>query len=112
MPPDALDLLRDEPRLARLLQLARERFQPEEVWLFGSRARGTAQPDSDWDIMLILPDAAPDAHLHPTALWDLGRSADLIADVLAGRATDMRETRHVATTLSRTVAEEGIRLDV
>ena len=25
-----------------------------EVWLFGSRARGTAKPDSDWDILILI----------------------------------------------------------
>ena len=25
-----------------------------EAWLYGSRARGTARPHSDWDILLIL----------------------------------------------------------
>lgn len=25
-----------------------------EVWLFGSRARGNAKPDSDWDILILI----------------------------------------------------------
>ena len=25
-----------------------------EGWLFGSRARGTAKPDSDWDILILI----------------------------------------------------------
>ncbi|MCP9816377.1 nucleotidyltransferase domain-containing protein [Synechococcus sp. GreenBA-s] len=28
-----------------------------EVWLFGSRARGTARPDSDLDLLVTVPDA-------------------------------------------------------
>ena len=27
-----------------------------EVWLYGSRARGTAREDSDWDILVLTPD--------------------------------------------------------
>ena len=26
-----------------------------EVWLYGSRARGTAQEDSDWDVLVLSP---------------------------------------------------------
>ena len=26
-----------------------------EVWLYGSRARGTAREDSDWDILVLSP---------------------------------------------------------
>lgn len=35
-------------------QIARE-FQPERIVLFGSRAAGTASPDSDFDLLVILP---------------------------------------------------------
>ncbi len=30
------------------------------VWLCGSRAKGTAQPDSDWDVVAFHPAAPPD----------------------------------------------------
>ena len=32
-----------------------EKFDPDSIILFGSRARGTAQPDSDIDLLVILP---------------------------------------------------------
>ena len=32
-----------------------ERFDPEQIILFGSHARGTAGPDSDVDLLVILP---------------------------------------------------------
>jgi uncharacterized protein len=31
-------------------------LDPEEVWLFGSRARGDHRPDSDIDLLVVLPD--------------------------------------------------------
>src|SRR5262245_65782780 len=46
-----------------------EVLDPEEVWLFGSRARQTHGPDSDWDLMAVLPDAAPDRPLDLAAVW-------------------------------------------
>ena len=33
--------------------------QPEGIVLFGSRARGDNQPDSDWDVLVLMPDDAP-----------------------------------------------------
>ncbi|HWO23217.1 MAG TPA: nucleotidyltransferase domain-containing protein [Kofleriaceae bacterium] len=30
---------------------------PEQIWLFGSRARGTAGPESDWDLLVVVPNA-------------------------------------------------------
>ncbi len=32
-----------------------ERFHPEKIILFGSYARGTAGPDSDVDLLIVLP---------------------------------------------------------
>jgi uncharacterized protein len=31
-------------------------LDPEEIWLFGSRARGDHRPDSDIDLLVVLPD--------------------------------------------------------
>lgn len=31
-------------------------LHPDEIWLFGSRARGDHRPDSDIDLMVVLPD--------------------------------------------------------
>ena len=33
-------------------------YDPERVYLFGSAARGEMGPDSDYDIMLVVPDDA------------------------------------------------------
>ena len=32
-----------------------ERFNPDRIILFGSRARGTAGPDSDADLLVVMP---------------------------------------------------------
>jgi predicted nucleotidyltransferase len=32
-------------------------LEPESVWLFGSRARRSHRPESDFDILVVLPDA-------------------------------------------------------
>jgi len=34
-------------------------LDPEEIWLFGSRARGDHRPDSDIDLLVVLPDGLP-----------------------------------------------------
>ena len=36
-----------------------ETMNPEAVYLFGSRARGDARPDSDYDLLVIVSDDAP-----------------------------------------------------
>ena len=44
-------------------------LHPEQLWLFGSRARGEARTDSDWDFMAILPDGAPEQDLEIASVW-------------------------------------------
>lgn len=51
----AVDL---EP-IAMLIRRIVERLDPEEIWLFGSRAEGRGRPDSDYDLLAVLGDGLP-----------------------------------------------------
>ncbi len=42
--------------LTEMVQRIVERFHPLRVVLFGSRARGDARPDSDYDLLVVMPD--------------------------------------------------------
>lgn len=42
-----------EPALARFAERLRDEIGAERVLLFGSHARGTASPDSDYDLMVV-----------------------------------------------------------
>jgi predicted nucleotidyltransferase len=39
-----------------------EGLRPEEIWVFGSHARGTAGEESDVDLMVIVPESDLPAH--------------------------------------------------
>ena len=51
--------MRDIPQHIRIALLAfADTIVPDggdSVWLTGSRVRGTARPDSDWDLLVITP---------------------------------------------------------
>ena len=64
---------------AELLDRVVRYFAPEAVILFGSHARGEAGPDSDYDLLVILPDDA--------ALFDWELDAILVNLVLLGART-------------------------
>ena len=44
-----------ETFLDEMVQRIVERFHPEKIILFGSHARGDADPDSDFDILVLMP---------------------------------------------------------
>ena len=49
------------PALAKEVAEIIRRFEPTaEVILYGSRARGDAEPDSDWDFLVLLDDEIDD----------------------------------------------------
>src|SRR5262249_8770068 len=41
--------------IRRMARRIAERFQPERIILFGSHARGEAGPDSDVDLLVVMP---------------------------------------------------------
>lgn len=85
-----------------------EVLAPEEVWLFGSRARQTHGPDSDWDLMAVLPDGAPDRKLGLAAVWsDLRELRRLRIEVIPMRRCDFEEDRHTPGELAEAVSREG-----
>jgi len=44
-----------QERIAEMVRLIVKRFQPHRIYLFGSRARGDAGPDSDVDLLIVMP---------------------------------------------------------
>lgn len=83
-----------------------ERFEPERIILFGSRARGDAKAGSDVDLLVVMPDgtgqqkAAVAMHL---LLGDLPLAKDIVVttpDHIARRG-------HVIGTVLRPALREG-----
>ena len=54
----------------------REIMEPSQVILYGSQAKGTATPDSDIDIAVIVQKLPQDYLSTMTALWRLTRKID------------------------------------
>ncbi|MDF1663022.1 MAG: nucleotidyltransferase domain-containing protein [Planctomycetota bacterium] len=65
-----------------LLDYLRSRYSPSQLWLFGSRARGTNRDDSDWDLLVVLPndrEADVDALSPSKVRKDTAVNVDLVA---------------------------------
>jgi len=97
--------------MQRLVELCKTEMNAAEVWLFGSRARGDFHHNSDYDVLAIVPDDAPDNVDTPVATFQLRRKSRANADLLTARMSDFVEARSTINTISYIVAKEGIRLD-
>ena len=51
--------LDDDPKLREIVQRLADAYHPLRIYLFGSKARGTAGPDSDYDLLIVVSDDAP-----------------------------------------------------
>ncbi|MBI4815846.1 MAG: HEPN domain-containing protein [Deltaproteobacteria bacterium] len=94
-----------------LLRHVVERTRPEQVWVFGSRARGDATTTSDWDLLLVLPDDSSDDSLDQAKAWDTcARDAPEPVDIVPVRRGEFETMRRFAGSLCRTVALEGVQV--
>lgn len=104
--PDST-LLTHDPRLAEVVKRLVNVYTPELIYLFGSVARGDPGPDSDYDVLVIVPDDASaerrGSKLAYRALWGTGTAADVV--VWAKTAFEQRS--RVVCSLPATVLREG-----
>jgi uncharacterized protein len=83
---------------------------PEEIWLFGSRAEGRARPDSDYDLLVVLPDGSPESDLDIVSVWSRVRCLDIPADIVPYTRADFDEEKHEIDTLARAAFLRGRRI--
>ncbi len=96
-----------DPVLAEIVRRLAQAFQPERIYLFGSAARGDAGPDSDYDLLVIVPnDAAPErrrSRLAYEVLWETGAAAGVIVQ----SSQYFADRLHLQASLPATVVREG-----
>jgi uncharacterized protein len=85
------------------------RWQPLQIWLFGSRARGDAGFHSDWDLLAVVPDCPEPADFDdPMTVWQVKRQPDVPADLIVYRASDFEADRLVPNTLACATNLDGV----
>jgi len=80
-----------------------------KVILFGSRARGDAQKDSDWDLLILIDslDIREKEHLFRDKLYDLELETGEIISMFVYNNKDWT-SRHKITPLYRNIKKEGV----
>ena len=99
--------VRDDPTLVELVRRLEAAYQPDRVYLFGSRARGEPGPDSDYDLLLVVPDDAPPDRRQSRLAYEALRGTGVAADVLVCTRTWFDRRRDLRASLPGTVLREG-----
>jgi hypothetical protein len=101
-PPSA-----DDPVLPEVVRRLVEVYHPLRIYLFGSAARGDAGPDSDYDIMVILPDVAPQHLGRGSPGYRALRGTGVAADVQVWPQGDFNSQLHLKASFPSTIVREG-----
>ena len=82
-------------------------YQPERIYLFGSAARGDTGPDSDYDLLVIVPDDASEERRRSRLAYTALHGTGIAADVLVCTHRYFEERLHLHASLPATVLREG-----
>src|SRR5260370_2211262 len=92
--------------IARIVKRIVKKFAPEKIILFGSQARGDAGPDSDIDLLVVMPVAGSKRE----KAIEIGVALHGIAiakDLIVTRPEDFAWRKDVVGTIEYPAAHEG-----
>ena len=96
-----------DPVLAEVVRRLVAAYEPERIYLFGSVARGDAGPDSDYDVLVIVPEDAPPERRRSRLAYEVLWGTGVAADVLVWTSNQFDGRVHLAASLPATVLREG-----
>ena len=86
------------------------KVDPVAIYLFGSRARGDADADSDYDLLIVVPDEFPVSKRNSGTAYALVEGRRIPMDVSIVSQTRFRERAGKVGTLNFEVGQDGVRL--
>jgi len=100
-------ILEHDPRLRLVVERLISAYRPDRIYLFGSIARGDADEDSDYDLMVLVPDDATPERRGSRLAYQALRGTGIAADVLVWTRGSFERRAHVVASLPATVLREG-----
>ncbi len=98
--------------LHRIRETVRAIEPTAQVILYGSRARGDAEPDSDWDLLVLLDGEATDERVKAVRyqLYELEREADAVLSTAVRSKEKWYSAHYQHIPFFHNVTREGMRL--
>jgi predicted nucleotidyltransferase len=104
--PDA-DVLEHDPALAEIVRRLVEALRPDRIYLFGSRARGEAGPDSDYDLMVIVPTSDLPGYRRDQLAYRALLGMGVAKDVVVWTREEFDRRARVPASFPATIVREG-----
>ena len=93
--------------LAEAVRRLVEAYRPEKIYLFGSVARGDADQDSDYDLLVVVPDDASSERRRSRLAYETLRGTGAAVDLLVCSHTYFEDRRGLKASLPGAVLREG-----
>jgi predicted nucleotidyltransferase len=90
-----------------MVRRIKEHVKPEKIILFGSYARGTAGPDSDVDLMVVLSIEKSARRKKAAEIYRLLGGVGLPKDIIIVSPDDLVNYRNLIGTIIKPALEEG-----
>ena len=100
-------ILGPDPRLDVVVQRLVEAYQPERIYLFGAVARGDGDADSDYDLLIVVPNDAPPERRRSRLAYEVLRGTGTPVDALVCSHDWFFSRVHLRASLPGTVLREG-----
>lgn len=96
-----------DEKIQEMMDRIVKRFDPEKMILFGSHARGEAGPDSDVDLLVVMPVAGSKRD----KMFEIGMALHdipLPKDIIVTTPEDFEWRKEIVGTIERPAAREGM----
>ena len=90
-PPNYGSYSSEREALQAIVERLTEVLKPFRIYLFGSRAEGRARPDSDFDLVVVFDDEAPNSNADYDEVYAPLQDLDIGCDVIPCRWSDFQE---------------------
>jgi predicted nucleotidyltransferase len=88
----------------------KNRMQARHVWLFGSHARGSSTPDSDIDLLAVIPHSSVSRYQRAVTARRQLSDFNVPMDIVVLTNDEWEKQLKAPSSLASTVAREGIAL--
>ena len=99
-----------EPILDTIQKRLVNAYQPTAIYLFGSRAWGDPDEDSDFDLLIIVPDSRESPSERSFLGYRALRGLGIPKDILVYTKKEFEEIGRHPTSLCHRVKQEGLKL--
>ncbi len=99
--------LEGDPLLGEIMERLKKALNPARIYLFGSRARGEAAPDSDYDILVLVDHPTEPRYRLSQKGFEALRGIPAAVDVVVWDRATFDARRHLKVSFSATMLREG-----